>query len=80
MRGDGELFVLEVNANPLIGEYSVMATMAERMGWPFQKFIHTIAVEAYRRFQRENRAVTLRNLPPEEVEEARGTPGGPKSR
>ena len=80
LRGDGKLFVLEVNANPLIGEYSVMATMAERMGWPFQKFIHTIAVEAYRRFQRENRAVTLRNLPPEEVEEARGTPGGPKSR
>ncbi len=68
MRGDGKLFVLEVNANPLIGEYSVMATMAERMGWSFPKFIHTIAVEAYRRFQRENRAVTLRKLPTEETE------------
>lgn len=65
LRGDGELFVLEVNANPLIGEYSVMATMAERMGWPFPKFIHSIAVEAYRRFRRENRAVTLRKLLPE---------------
>jgi D-alanine-D-alanine ligase len=69
---DGRLFVLEVNANPLIGEYSVMATMAEKMGWPFAKFIHTIALEAYRRFQRENRAVTLRRLPPEETDEARG--------
>ena len=38
-----------------------MATMAERMGWPFPEFIHTIAVEAYRRFQR-SRAVTLRTL------------------
>ena len=80
LRGDGKLFVLEVNANPLIGEYSVMATMAERMGWPFPRFINTIAVEAYRRFQRENRAVTLRNLPPEEAEEARAPAPGPKSR
>ena len=70
-RADGRLFVLEVNANPLIGEYSVMATMAEKMGWPFARFIHTIAVEAYRRFQRESRAVTLRKLPPEETEESR---------
>jgi D-alanine-D-alanine ligase len=68
LRADGRLFVLEVNANPLIGEYSVMATMAEKMGWPFPKFIHTIAVEAYRRFQRESRAVTLRKLPPEETD------------
>ena len=60
MREDGELFVLEVNANPLIGEYSVMATMAERMGWPFPEFIHSIAVEAYRQSRREKRAVTLR--------------------
>ena len=69
LRDDGRLFVLEVNANPLIGEYSVMATMAEKMGWPFPKFIHNLALEAYRRFQRLNRAVTLRTLPPEEAEE-----------
>ena len=43
--------MLEVNANPLIGEYSVMATMAESMGWPFPEFIETIAVEAHRRFR-----------------------------
>ena len=60
MREDGELFVLEVNANPLIGEYSVMATMAERMGWPFPDFIHAIAVEAERQARRRKRAVTLR--------------------
>jgi D-alanine-D-alanine ligase len=60
MRAGGELFVLEVNANPLIGEYSVMATMAERMGWPFPEFIHAIASEAFERARRENRAVTLR--------------------
>jgi len=69
LRADGGLYVLEVNANPLIGEYSVMATMAEKMGWPFPKFIHNLALEAYRRFQRLNRAVTLRTLPPEEAEE-----------
>ena len=69
MRADGELFVLEVNANPLIGEESVMATMAERMGLPFPAFIETIAVEARRRFQREHPRVTLRKLPPEESEE-----------
>jgi D-alanine-D-alanine ligase len=67
LREDGALFVLEVNANPLIGEESVMATMAERMGWPFPTFIETIAVEAHRRFQREGRSVTLRELPPEET-------------
>jgi D-alanine-D-alanine ligase len=61
MRGDGKLFVLEVNANPLIGEYSVMATMAERMGWPFPEFIQTIAVEAERQSRRSQRAVTLRS-------------------
>jgi len=61
MRADGRLFVLEVNANPLIGEYSVMATMAERMGWPFPEFIQTIAVEAYRQSRREKRAVTPRH-------------------
>jgi len=60
MRADGKLFVLEVNANPLIGEYSVMATMAERMGWPFPEFIQTIAVEARRQSRRDKRAVTLR--------------------
>jgi len=60
MRGDGRLYVLEVNANPLIGESSVMATMAERMGWPFPEFVQTIAVEAYRQSQRDNRAMTLR--------------------
>jgi D-alanine-D-alanine ligase len=60
MRADGRLFVLEVNANPLIGEYSVMATMAERMGWPFPEFIQTIAVEAERQSRSNKRAVTLR--------------------
>lgn len=63
MRGDGALFVLEVNANPLIGEESVMATMAERMGWSFPEFIETIALEAWRRVGRESRAVTLRQPP-----------------
>jgi len=61
MRGDGKLFVLEVNANPLIGEYSVMATMAERMGWPFPEFINAIAVEAERQYRRRKRPVTLRS-------------------
>jgi D-alanine-D-alanine ligase len=60
LRGDGAIFVLEVNANPLIGEYSVMATMAERMGWPFPEFIDAIATEAHRRSRRDRRAVTLR--------------------
>jgi D-alanine-D-alanine ligase len=60
LRGDGALFVLEVNANPLIGEYSVMATMAERMGWPFAEFIHGIAVEAERQSRRGKRPATLR--------------------
>jgi len=61
MRGDGRLFVLEVNANPLIGESSVMATMAERMGWPFPDFINAIAIEADRQTRRGKRAVTLRS-------------------
>jgi len=60
MRDDGGLCVLEVNANPLIGEYSVMATMAERMGWPFAEFIHAIAVEAARQGGVAGRAATLR--------------------
>ena len=71
MRADGELFVLEVNANPLIGEESVMATMAERMGLPFPAFVETIAVEAWRRFRREHPRVTLRSLPGEESAEVR---------
>ncbi len=71
LRDDGGLFVLEVNANPLIGEYSVMATMAEKMGWRFSEFINTIAVEAYRRHQRERRAVTLRRLPAATADEGR---------
>jgi hypothetical protein len=37
-----------------------MATMAERMGWPFPEFIQTIAVEAERQSRRDKRAVTLR--------------------
>lgn len=61
MRDDGALFVLEVNANPLIGEYSVMAMMAERMGWPFPEFLDTIAVEADRQTRRRRRPVTLRS-------------------
>ncbi len=61
MRGDGKLFILEVNANPLIGEYSVMATMAERMGWPFAEFIHVIALEADRQNRRRKRPATLRS-------------------
>jgi D-alanine-D-alanine ligase len=74
---DGRLFVLEVNANPLIGEYSVMATMAEKMGWQFPKFIHTIAVEAYRRAQRENRTVTLRKLALSAAEDEQEPPAAP---
>ena len=80
MRGDGRLYVLEVNANPLIGEESVMATMAERMGWPFATFIETIAVEAWRRFQRENRAVTLRRLPAAETDEGSAPAQASKTR
>ncbi len=60
LREDGTLFVLEVNANPLIGEYSVMAAMAERMGWPFPEFIHAIAVEAERQTRSKKRPATLR--------------------
>ncbi len=60
LRGAGALFVLEVNANPLIGEYSVMATMAERMGWSFPEFVQTIASEAHRLYRCETRAATLR--------------------
>ena len=83
---DGRLTVLEVNANPLIGEYSVMAVMAEKMGWSFPKFIHTIATEAYRRAQREDRAVTLRKLAASATEEeedpkaAEAAPAGKKTR
>jgi D-alanine-D-alanine ligase len=80
MRGDGELFVLEVNANPLIGEESVMATMAERMGWPFPTFIETIAVEAYRRFCSQNRAVTLRGISPVPADQCRGAATTPETR
>jgi len=72
MRADGELFVLEVNANPLIGEESVMATMADRMGLPFPAFIEAIAAEACQRFQREHRRVTVRTIPPGQIEEDRG--------
>lgn len=82
LTADGRLYVLEVNANPLIGEYSVMATMAEKMGWLFPKFIHTIAAEAYRRAQRENRTVTLRKLAlnaAEEEEDAAAAGGAPQS-
>ncbi|MHB8836080.1 MAG: D-alanine--D-alanine ligase family protein [Candidatus Methylomirabilia bacterium] len=61
LREDGGLYVLEINANPLIGECSVMATMAERMGWPFAEFIHTIAVEAGRQSRHRKRTVTLRS-------------------
>ena len=60
LRADGKPFILEVNANPLIGEYSVMATMAERMGWLFPEFIQTIAVEAHRQSRHGTRAMTLR--------------------
>lgn len=68
MRADGHLTVLEINANPLIGEESVMATMAERMGLPFPAFIEAIAVEAHRRFRREHPRVTVRTIPREEAE------------
>jgi len=71
---DGRIFVLEVNANPLIGDESVMAVMAEKMGWNYPRLVHTIATEAYRRAQREDRAVTLRSLAAaeEEAEEPKG--------
>jgi D-alanine-D-alanine ligase len=80
---DGRLSVLEVNSNPLIGDSSCMATMAEKMGWPFPKLVHTIALEAYRRAQRENRAVTLRTLAAsaaEEEDEAKGQESPPEPR
>ncbi len=76
---EGRIVVLEVNANPLIGDESVMAVMAEKMGWSFPRLVHTIATEAYRRAQREDRAVTLRQLATaadDEDEEAKAAEGG----
>jgi len=66
MSEDNRLHVFEVNANPLIGEESLMAVLARKMGWYFPTFINNIAVEAWRRHARERRGVTLRDLPPRE--------------
>lgn len=62
LAADGRLYVFEVNVNPLIGEESLMAVLARKMGWYFPTFIHNIAMEAYRRSRKEHRAVTLRDI------------------
>jgi electron transfer flavoprotein alpha/beta subunit len=38
-----------------------MATMAERMGWPFAEFVNAIAVEAERQARSAKRPATLRS-------------------
>lgn len=68
MTEDNRLHVFEVNANPLIGEESLMAVLARKMGWFFPTFIHNIAMEAYRRHGRERHGVTLRDLPETKVQ------------
>ena len=72
---DGRLYVFEVNVNPLIGEESLMAVLARKMGWYFPTFIHNIAMEAYRRSLRERRGVTLRDVLRREAGEG-ATPRG----
>jgi D-alanine-D-alanine ligase len=62
MAEDNRLYIFEVNANPLIGEESLMAVLGRKMGWYFPTFIHNIAMEAYRRHGRERHGVTLRDL------------------
>ncbi len=59
---DNRLYVFEINSNPLIGEESLMAVLARKMGWYFPTFINNIALEAYRRWHTEHRGVTLRDL------------------
>ena len=68
---DNRLYIFEVNANPLIGEESLMAVLARKMGWYFPTFIHNIALEAYRRHGRERHGITLRDL-----REKQGPPPG----
>ena len=62
LAADGRLYVFEVNVNPLIGEESLMAVLARKMGWYFPTFINNIAMEAYRRSRKEHRGVTLRDV------------------
>jgi D-alanine-D-alanine ligase len=70
---DNRLYVFEVNANPLIGEESLMAVLARKMGWYFPTFIHNLAMEAYRRHRKEKSGVTLRDL----KEQGPAEPAGP---
>jgi D-alanine-D-alanine ligase len=74
---DNRLYIFEVNANPLIGEESLMAVLARKMGWYFPTFINNIALEAWRRHSRERRGVTLRDLPAREEESLTETPPPP---
>jgi cytidylate kinase len=62
LAADGRLYVFEVNVNPLIGEESLMAVLARKMGWYFPTFINNIAMEAYRRSRKEHRGLTLRDI------------------
>jgi cytidylate kinase len=62
LAADERLYVFEVNVNPLIGEESLMAVLARKMGWYFPTFIHNIAMEAYRRSRKEHRGITLRDV------------------
>jgi cytidylate kinase len=59
---DNRLYIFEINANPLIGEESLMAVLARKMGWYFPTFIHNITMEAWRRSTRERRGVTIRDI------------------
>ena len=66
---DGRLYVFEVNVNPLIGEESLMAVLARKMGWYFPTFINNIAMEAYQRSRKEHRGITLRDIHRRESQE-----------
>jgi len=77
MSEDNRLHVFEVNANPLIGEESLMAVLARKMGWYFPTFIHNIAMEAHRRHGREQHGITLRDLREEQGEPPAGTTSPP---
>lgn len=59
---DNRLYLFEINANPLIGEESLMAVLARKMGWFFPTFINNITMEAWRRSTGEQRGVTIRDI------------------
>lgn len=67
---DNRLYIFEINANPLIGEESLMAVLARKMGWFFPTFINNITMEAWRRATREQRGITIRDILKSEREDS----------